>query len=117
MTPARFWWWSGFWIVGWTLWLFGPRDFKWLGFMMGVLVAPWFAITRNQFGREVTRGQIVLLACLVVILVLAVAIPSWFHVRWSMDSWSARLVCLVVLVLGVVVNARRTFRGLNGHAA
>ena len=110
MTQRRFWWWSGFWVVGWALWLFGPRDTRWLGWTIAFGVAPWFAITRDQFGQKVTKAQIIGLLVLLVVLAAAIALPLWFHVNWPIESRSARFACAITVVLGLVVNARRTFR-------
>jgi hypothetical protein len=117
MTTRRFCGWVTFWVVGWALLLWNPRGLRWVGYMLALGIAPWFMITRDQFGKKVTKGQIVLLAGLAVILVLAIAVPSLFHVKWSNDSLSARVAYAVTAVLGIAINARRTFGRVNRRAA
>jgi|SRR5215831_3235951 len=117
MTRTRFWWWLTFWVGGLALWLFGPRDLRWLGWLSSIGIAPWFAITREQFGKKVTRGQLALLAVLLLALLLTVVAPGLFQSKWSTDPSSTRVVVAVVAALGVVLNARRTFGRATQHAA
>jgi hypothetical protein len=108
MTPTRFWWWSVFWSAGWTLWISGPRHLRFLGWIMALAIAPWF-LPRGESSGKVTRGQIVLLVVVLLILAAAIALPFWVHVNWSMESLSARIACMGAVVLGLGINAWRTF--------
>jgi hypothetical protein len=117
MTPVRFWFWLVFCVGGWSLSIFGPRDLRWLGFLMAIGIAPGFAIARNQFGQKVGKWEVGVLAGLLVILVVAIAMPLWFHNSWSVDSPAARFVGTTVVALIVGGNAWRTFRRVDRDAA
>ena len=116
MTVKRFWLWLGFWVAGCALLVFGPRTVHWLGWMLALGVAQLLTMTRDQFRRKVSKGEVVLFAGLLVVLFIAIAFPLLFHVKWPVDPPEARVASALLAVLGIVINARRTF-GRPKHRA